>query len=326
MKIFLILILSSLSVASFGQKYVDLHNVVIGEEYSVAKMLPAKVVPKRQSVLGFEASGKVREIKVDVGDKVIKGQLLAELEDAEALARLAEAKANMVMAKNIFERSRTLGRTNNVSEQRLENEELKFKIAKAQHQVAMTKVQQTKIRAPYTGFIQSRLLDEGSTVNPSISVLEILDSEYVEARVNLPKSIYQEVSLGKTYSFLVDKEKVDASLTRLAPMSSKGSNNRLAIFSFETFFNPGATARLVFKIKNLKRGAWVPLSALSQAEQGLWSVFTLSQDSSTQKDFVELIHIEKDMAYVSGTLRTGDQVIVGGASKVAEGQSVRGSQ
>jgi multidrug efflux pump subunit AcrA (membrane-fusion protein) len=82
----------------------------------------------------------------------------------------------------------------------------------------------------------------------------------------------------------------------------------------------------VFKIKNLKRGAWVPLSALSQAEQGLWSVFTLSQDSSTQKDFVELIHIEKDMAYVSGTLRTGDQVIVGGASKVAEGQSVRGSQ
>ena len=35
---------------------------------------------------------------------------------------------------------------------------------------------------------------------------------------------------------------------------------------------------------------------------------------------------EKTMAYVSGTLKTGDKVIVGGASKVAEGQAVRDSQ
>jgi multidrug efflux pump subunit AcrA (membrane-fusion protein) len=65
---------------------------------------------------------------------------------------------------------------------------------------------------------------------------------------------------------------------------------------------------------------------LSQAEQGLWTVFTVSEDASSQKDYVELIHIEQNMAYVSGTLQTGDQVVVGGASKVAEGQSIRDSQ
>ena len=109
-------------------------------------------------------------------------------------------------------------------------------------------------------------------------------------------------------------------------MSSKGSNNRLGIFAFDEFFSPGATARLVLTVKESKPGAWVPLNALSQAEQGLWNVFTVSDDSTTQKDYVELIHIEKAMAYVSGTLKTGDRVIVGGASKVAEGQAVRDSQ
>jgi RND family efflux transporter MFP subunit len=180
MKRVLILSILFLPAFSFAQKYVDLHEVVIGEEYSFNKMLPAKVTPKRQSILGFETPGKVREIKVDVGDIVKKGQLLAELESAEVLARLAEAKANLLMAKNMFERSLTLDETNHVSQQRLENEEFKFQIAKAQHSAAMTRVQQTKIRAPYDGLIQNRLLDEGSIVNLSIPILEILDSEYVD--------------------------------------------------------------------------------------------------------------------------------------------------
>ena len=326
MKKVLTISLLFLTASVIAEKYVDLHEVTIVEEYGVDKMLPAKVVPKRQSILGFEVPGKVKIIKVDIGDKVFKGDLLAELEDSEALARLNEAKANLSMAKNIFERSQVLDQADYVSEQRLENEEFRFLIAKAQYEGAVTKFQQTKILAPYDGIIQRRLLDEGSIVNPSVPVLEILDSIYVEARVSLPKSIIKSVNLGQKYPFIIGDERFDATLMRLAPMSSRGSNNRLGIFAFDAFFNPGETARLVLNIKEAKRGSWVPLNALSQAEQGLWSVFTVSSDNSAQKDYVELIHIEKTMAYVAGTLKTGDKVIVGGASKVAEGQAVRDSQ
>ena len=315
-----------LTIPALAEKYVDLHQVTIVDAYGVDKMLPAKVVPKRQSTLGFEVPGKVKIINVDIGDRVTQGDLLAELEDSEALARLNEAKANLSMAKNTVERSKTLDQANYVSEQRLENEEFGLAIASAQYDRALTKFRQTKILAPYDGIIQSRLLDEGSIVNPSVPVLEILDSKTVEARVSLPKSIIGRVSLGTKYPFIIGDESFDATLTRLAPMSSRGSDNRLGIFAFDAFFNPGETARLVLNVKQAKRGAWVPLNALSQAEQGLWSVFTVASDNSAQKDYVELIHIEKSMAYVSGTLKTGDRVIVGGASKVAEGQAVRDSQ
>lgn len=326
MKKITITLLLCLTTSVFAQKYVDLHVVTITKEYAVNKMLPAKVVPKRQSILAFEVPGKVKNIKVDIGDRVKKGQLLAEIEDAEALARLNEAQANFLMAKNTFKRSQVLDEASYVSEQRLENEEFRAQIAKAQYEIAATKFQQTKILAPYDGIIQSRHLDEGSIVNPSVPVLEILDSKNVEAKVSLPKSIISEMRLDQKYSFLIGDKTSDARLMRLAPMSSKGSNNRLGIFTFDEFFSPGATARLVLTVKESKPGAWVPLNALSQAEQGLWNVFTLSDDSTTQKDYVELIHIEKAMAYVSGTLKTGDRVIVGGASKVAEGQAVRDSQ
>ena len=305
MKKVLITSLLLVTTSVLADKYVNLHEVTIVEEYGVDKMLPAKVVPKRQSILGFEVPGKVKVIKVDIGDKVTKGDLLAELEDSEALAYLNEAKANLSMARNIFERSQALDQADYVSEQRLENEEFGFLIAKAQHEGAVTKFQQTKILAPYDGIIQRRLLDEGSIVNPSVPVLEILDSKYVEARVSLPKSIIEQVSLGQKYPFVIGDESFDATLMRLAPMSSRGSNNRLGIFAFDAFFNPGETARMVLTIKEAKRGTWVPLNALSQAEQGLWSVFTVSSDNNAQKDYVELIHIEKTMAYVSGPLNTG---------------------
>ena len=326
MKKLLFVLIPFLALPVSAEKYVDLHPVNVVEEYGINKMLPGKIVPKRQSTLGFEVPGKIKIIHVDIGDKVMKDDLLAELEDSEALARLNEAKANLAMVQNIFERSKALDQAKFVSEQQLENEEFKFLIAQAQHQVAATKFRQTKIRAPYTGIIQSRFLDEGSIVNMSIPVLEILDSEYVEAKIALPRSLIDRVSLGQKYAFIIDGESVKARLTRLAPMSSRGSNNREGIFAFDTFFNPGATARLVLKVKELKRGTWVPLSALSQAEQGLWTVFTASAESTAQKEYVELIHIEDSMAYVSGTLKTGDMVIVGGASKVAAGQVILDSK
>ena len=98
MKKITITLLLCLTTSVFAQKYVDLHEVTITEEYAVNKMLPAKVVPKRQSILAFEVPGKVKIINVDIGDQVNKGQLLAEIEDAEALARLNEAQANFSMA------------------------------------------------------------------------------------------------------------------------------------------------------------------------------------------------------------------------------------
>ncbi len=322
----LLIVMMSLAFSVFAEKYVDLYRITIVESYSVKKMLPGKVVPKRQSILGFEVVGKVKSLKVDIGDKVSKGDLLAELEDSEARAMLDESNANLAMMDNIYQRSQSLDQANFASQQQLENAKYQFLIAQANNQRALVKFKQTKILAPYNGIIQSRFLDEGSLVNASVPVLEILDDAYVKAKVAVPRSLMQTLVIGQSYSFEIDADTVDATLMRMAPMPERGSINRLGLFEFSQFFNPGATARLVLNVTESKSGAWVPLNALSQAEQGLWTVFTQSSDNLAEQDYVELIHIENKMAFVSGTLKTGDRVIVGGASKVAQGQFIRDSQ
>ena len=322
MKIFLILsfLLSSLT---FSEKNVESYEVKIIDEFLINKLLPGKVTPKRQSILGFEISGKLKKVIVDIGDKVNAGDLLAELEDSEALANYNEAKAKLSMFEKVFNRSKSLNLENFVSDQELERAESNYLVAEAQFDKALIKFQQTKILAPYDGIIQNRFLDEGSIINASIPIVEILDSQYVEAKVSLPKSLINSLDIGKVYKFLIDNEEYEAKLTRIAPMSEKGSNNQLGLFEFNDFFNPGATARLILTTSESKRGAWVPLNSLAQSEQGLWNLYTISEGNLAQKDYVELIHIENNMAYVSGTIKDGDLVIVGGASRIAEGQSIK---
>ena len=67
-------------------------------------------------------------------------------------------------------------------------------------------------------------------------VLEILDSEKVEAHIAMPLNLVKKVSLKKTYAFNLNGKTVLGTLKRLSPMSLGGSNNRLAIFEFNTFF------------------------------------------------------------------------------------------
>jgi RND family efflux transporter MFP subunit len=322
MKIYLVIILF-LSGLVASEKNIESYEVKIIEEFKINKLLPGKITPKRQSILGFEISGKLKKVVVDIGDEVNAGDLLAELEDSEALANYNEAKAKFSMFEKIFERSLSLNKDNFVSDQELEKAESNFLVAQAQFDKALIKFQQTKILAPYDGIIQNRFLDEGSIINASIPIVEILDSKFVEAKVSLPKSLVNILDLGKEYKFLIEDKEYTGKLTRIAPMSEKGTNNKLGLFEFNDFFNPGATARLVLSTTESKKGAWVPLNSLSQSEQGLWNLYTVSSSNLAQKDYVELIHIENNMAYVSGTIKDGDLVIIGGASKVAEGQNIK---
>jgi hypothetical protein len=59
----------------------------------------------------------------------------------------------------------------------------------------------------------------------------------------------------------------------------------------------------------------------------LWNLYTVSKDNNNQlkvaKEIVELIHVEGDNAYISGTISTGDMVVSGGAEKVIENEILK---
>jgi len=301
----------------------EILEVSMFDSYKVTKQLPGKLYAVQQSKVAFQIGGKIQTIKVDIGDRVEKGSVLAELDNREILANLNQVDAKYKLAEQLLERFKDLKAQGHISIQELDKAKSDFAVAKSQQDFYKVKFEQTKILAPFNGLIQSRYLDEGTVVNAGLPILEILDSEKVEAHVAMPLSLDDKISLQESYSFNLNGNKVLGTLKRLSPMSLGGSNNRLAIFEFNTFFVPGAVINLELEVYENARGTWIPIKALSQSDGGLWTVYTLDRSNKIIKELVEVIYYEGTNAFVSGTLKDGDRVVKGGAAKVIEGQLIK---
>jgi len=314
----------SMSFSLYADQQLEVLEVKTSQSYEISKNLPGELLPFQQSKIAFEITGRISSIYVDIGDRVKKDEVLAKLDDSEVNANLEQAVARLDLANQVLNRFEDLRKKGFISIQDFDKAKSEYLVAKSQVKFFEVKKSQTILRAPYDGFIQNRFVDGGTVINGSNPILEILDANKVEAHVSIPENLVNNLEVSNDYTFEIGQEKAIGKFKRLAPMSASGSNSRLAIFEFTDFFIPGSVIDLIIKIRKSEQGVWLPINSLSQSEQGLWSVYTVSDDGSNrvEKDLVRILHFENNYAYVSGTLKNGDLVILGGLSKIIEGQTL----
>ena len=300
----------------------EILEVKMMDSYKITREFPGKLLPAQQSNLAFEIPGKINIINVDIGDAVKKGQILAELDNREATAQLKQAKAKYDLAVQILNRYKDLRSEGHISIQDLDNANSEELIAKSQYEFYKVKLEQTKLIAPFDGVIQNRYLDTGSVISGGIPIIEILGSKNVEAHISIPLKFIDKLYIGDSYDFKIGDKRPTGVLARLAPMTPGGSDNRLAIFNFDTFFYPGSIAELKLSLNIEGRGTWVPIKSLSQSEQGIWAIYTVNDKKVVVRDLVEILYFEGEYAFVNGTLNDGDLVVLGGAQKIIEGKSL----
>ena len=114
-----ILIFISISFSSLVSA-LEVLEVKMLNEYSVTREFSGKLLPIEQSKLAFEIPGKIRSINVDIGDSVIKGQVLASLDSREAQAQLNQAKARYDLSAQVLNRYKDLRSQGHISSQDLD--------------------------------------------------------------------------------------------------------------------------------------------------------------------------------------------------------------
>lgn len=310
--------------SAFADNSLEITTLEIQKSFNIKQRFPGKILPLNYSKLAFEVAGKIDEVKVDIGDAVKVGDILAFLDPSEMRASLNQAIARYDLADQALNRFKDLKQKGFISNQELDRANSDYLIAKAQVDFYSVKLEQTKIRAPFNGFIQNRFFDSGTVTSPGIAILEIIDSTIVEAHVSVPSNVIQGLSIGEEYSFMINNKSYPAKFKRFTQMSSQGSDNRLCIFEFNTFINPGSISFLQLSQTKEKRGAWVPLKSLSQGTQGLWNIYTVTKNQNNKyrvaKEIVELIYVEGNNAFISGTISNGDMVVSGGAEQVIDSE------
>lgn len=188
-----------------------------------AMTLPASVQPLEEATIYSRASGYIKTWKVDIGDGVKEGQLLAEIDTpeieqqlAQARAQLAQADAALVQAnanrgysETTLQRLKALAPKGVASQQELEKAEAQSVVDASAVTVAQAnvdaqranlgRIQQTlgfaRVTAPFSGTINQRTIERGSLVSTTTALFRLSQTDTVRVFIQIPQDVAPSVRI-----------------------------------------------------------------------------------------------------------------------------------
>jgi HlyD family secretion protein len=184
------------------------------------------VVARRMATVAAEVTGRVLENRVEEGDRVRKGQVIAVLEPTLARAALQSARARAVAAEaDASEAARQLGRTQTLSQQGFASDAAltaaQSHVSQAQAQAhaarsdanqAAAQLQRYEIRAPFSGVIVDKAAQAGEIISPisagggftRTGICTIVDMTSLEIEVDVAEAYISRVSPGQKVEAVLD--------------------------------------------------------------------------------------------------------------------------
>ncbi len=151
-----------------------------------------------------ETQGVVKEVFVAVGSGVSAGTVLVQVDDEIPRSNLATAEINYQKARRDFERSETLYQENSISPSQLDAARLALKAAENQLDLSRRQVENTKIKSPISGTVNSRNVDVGTMVQPGMTVANIVDITRLKVVVNVSEREAFRLKPGDTVEITTD--------------------------------------------------------------------------------------------------------------------------
>jgi RND family efflux transporter MFP subunit len=197
--------------------------VWILNDTSIAKSieLPAELLPFEQVDIFARVQGYIRELKVDMGDRVVKGQTLAIVEAPELQTKYAEFQSALQAAKarysNSLDRYQRLSKAaaaktpGIVAPVDLEQSRNQYLADSAGFEAARQLAQSYKqvagylvLQAPFNGVVTARNADRGALVGTNQSIFTIQDNNKLRLRVAVPEMYVSAGAPSPKISFSVD--------------------------------------------------------------------------------------------------------------------------
>ncbi len=191
------------------------------------------------------------------------------------------------------------------------------------------------LKAPFAGKVASRTVDEGTVVSAGQTLLRLVEDAHLEAHVGVPPHVTASLPLGSTQTVRIGQSIQEAQVARILPELDTATRTVTAVLALptapeDTMVVPGQVARLQVEETIESPGFWLPLTALTKGERGLWSCFALvpdgQQDASvfrTEHRLVEILHTGNSRVFVRGLLQPGEQVVKTGMHRLVAGQRVQ---
>ena len=141
----------------------------------VEKSFSGIVAPDQFSDLAFKMSGPLISLNVDAGQKVKSGQVVAEIDPQDFRWDYEARKASYQTAQAQLQRAEKLLSKQAISKQEYETTQASYSNAKAAYENALNTYEQTKLRAPFDGFIAKKYVENYQKVQAGQAIVSLIN-------------------------------------------------------------------------------------------------------------------------------------------------------
>jgi RND family efflux transporter MFP subunit len=319
--------------------------------------------PRAQFDVASKISGRVEKLFVDVGDPVGRGQLVAQLEDAEfvqqveqaraelsvAQANLEEARSELDVAEKEFVRIESLRGQMVISQAELDLTRSRYLAQQARLRVAVAQVEQrqaalraAEVRMSYARIeaswpengsqpprvVGERFVDEGATLSANSAMLSVLDISAVRAVFYVTERDYARIRVGQQSLVTVDAlpgHQFEGHVTRIAPVFREAS--RQARIELELPNPEGLMKPGMFLRARLEldraENAMLVPSSALVRRDGRQGVFVIQDDDTARLVAVRVGILEEGMSQILEPEDLSGDVVTLGQHLLEDGSAVR---
>lgn len=300
-------------------------------EFTEVIRLTGTVQANRDVMVSAEESGVLQEILVEKGSRVSEGEAIFRLNDDLLRAQVDQARAVADMARETWERRKTLYEEDGVGSE-LVYLEAKYGAEQAEANLRLLeeRLERTVITAPISGILDSREIEVGGMVAAGTPVARIVDSNPVKITAGVPERYAPDVSTGAraTVTFDVLQDEVFSGTVSYV---GAAVNPRNRTFPVEVVLrNPGGVikpemvANLDVVRRSFQDAIVIPQEALVRTEDG-YTVFVVKEEAGVpvaEAHPVEVGPGQKNQVLIRSGLEAGDRLVVVGQHSVAGGDRV----
>ncbi|MCX7827355.1 MAG: efflux RND transporter periplasmic adaptor subunit [Verrucomicrobiae bacterium] len=265
--------------------------------------------PKLEATVEAKITAVIRAVKVNPGDKVRAGDVLATLDDRDLRAEFEKAKAD-------FERYDALFKKGVASRAEYDAHETKYRLASASLSYAT-------ITAPFDGVVVKKSCDVGDLARPGQPLFALEDSQRLRIEADVPERFAPQVNIGTKIEVRVDayQGKCDAQVGEIVPSADPTSRS----FRIKADLHPkkpiksGMFGRARLTVGE-RTGLFAPSSAVR--ERGQLTFIFVAADGRAQMRLVKTGKAFDDQVELLSGVEPGEKLIVNAQGELVDGQPV----
>ena len=319
-------------------------TMVVGDVQDLTNTTFPGITKEVQSVdMAFRVGGPLIRLNATEGQQVRKGLLIAEIDPRDFQVDLLAKKARLIQARAEKERFQETYDRGSISKSEYDQKLALYLEAQSAYSAAMNALVDTKLKAPFDGFIDQKLVDNFERVRVGETIVTLIDLSAIEVRFSIPEALaihfrqfenftvsfdlYKDVSFIADFKEIGKKSERSAGIPVILVLQHKNTPDK------KEKIVPGMACKVKVNLKDDAENAEAEVTEFSIPTSSIYAqpdsdqkfVFVLNEEDMTvkKKEVTLGTLVSTNLIWVLDGLNKGDILVTAGVNVLQDGHKVK---